>query len=140
MKKKKPEPLASTQQASGPSNAFSQATLEKAWSEFATSIEKESVNLYVTLTSRTPELKDNFLVVFLVDNAIQADDIHERKRELLGFLRKELNNASINLEVEVSETVIEKRAYTPVEKFQKLTEKNPAMQSLKQKLDLDFNY
>lgn len=138
--KKKPEPLASTQQASGPSNAFSQANLEKAWSEFATSIEKESVNLYVTLTSRTPELKDNFLVVFLVDNAIQADDIQERKRELLGFLRKELNNASINLEVEISETVIEKRAYTPVEKFQKLTEKNPAMHSLKQKLDLDFNY
>ncbi len=138
--KKKSEQSGVAEEETGPVNQFSQESLEKAWNDFAKKLEQDCMNLYVTLTSRTPVLKENFVVDFLVDNIIQSENINEQKRDLLAYLRKELNNFKISLEIHISETVIEKKAYTPIEKYQKLLEKNPELQTLKQKLDLDFNY
>lgn len=138
--KKKSEQSGVAEEETGPVNQFSQESLEKAWNDFAKKLEQDRMNLYVTLTSRVPVLKENFVVDFLVDNIIQSEDINEQKRDLLAYLRKELKNFKISLEIRISETVIEKKAYTPIEKYQKLLEKNPELQTLKQKLDLDFNY
>ena len=42
------------------------------------------------------------------------------------------------ISIEVDETEIKRYAYTPMEKFQKLSEKNPLIENLRKEFDLDI--
>lgn len=75
-----------------------------------------------------------------VDNVIQRDAIQEHKPEMLSFLRKNLNNYAVNFEIVINETPKIQKAYLPAEKFQKMVEKNPNLEKLKNDLDLDLIY
>ena len=58
---------------------------------------------------------------------------------LLGFLKEELNNYSINLAIEITEKLeTEDLIYTESDKFKYLSEKNPELELLKKKFNLDF--
>ena len=59
------------------------------------------------------------------------------KQGLLNYLRSELNNYEIDLSIEVIEGEINRYAYTPREKYEKLREKNPLLDSLRKEFDLD---
>ena len=54
-------------------------------------------NLSLALTSNTPNLSDNFLIEITLSNTSQIELIQEEKMNLLGFLRKRLNNDLIDL-------------------------------------------
>ena len=70
---------------------------------------------------------------------MQREAIDEVKNELLAFLRKNLENSSIDLEIFVEENVDNtKLFYTDDDKFKRLNEKNPNLNVLKQKFNLDF--
>ena len=53
-------------------------------------------------------------------------------------MRSTLQNYEIDLSIEVDETEIKRYAYTPIEKFQKLSEKNPLIENLRKEFDLDI--
>jgi len=57
---------------------------------------------------------------------------------LLQFLRKELKNYDIYLDIKVNEDMQKKFAYTPDEKYEKLKEKNPNIELLRKTFDLDL--
>jgi len=123
-----------------PAMEFTQSQLEKLWDEFAASIKMESPNFFSTLTKRKPELKDNFLIELLIDNKVQEDEIILRKADLLGFLRKNLNNFKIQLNTQIVLTQEKTKPYTPEEKFNKMAEKNPELINLKKTLDLEIDF
>jgi DNA polymerase III subunit gamma/tau len=76
-----------------------------------------------------------------VDNEIQIDLLTTTLRtEALNFLRKELHNSTIHLEVVVSEQENTTLIYTQADKFKYLAEKNPALLELKSVLGLDYDY
>ena len=56
----------------------------------------------------------------------------------MKFLRKQLNNYSIELKITVNDEIAKKFAYTPEEKYQKLREINPAIDLLRKEFDLDL--
>jgi len=66
------------------------------------------------------------------------DQLKLGKPKLLKFLRESLNNYSITINVTVNETVEKKFAYTPQEKYNKLKEKNPHIEKLKDTFQLDL--
>ena len=66
------------------------------------------------------------------------DQLRQGKPKLMKHLRESLNNYGISLEVTVNETVEKKFAYTPLEKYTKLKEKNPLIQKLKDSFELDL--
>ena len=60
------------------------------------------------------------------------------KPKLIGFLREKLNNYGIQIDVVVNAIAEKKFAYTPQEKYNKLKEKNPLIEKLKNTFGLDL--
>ncbi len=124
-----------------PKKEFTQQQLEEAWLQFAKLVkEKSKVNLYSTLSSRQPVLKENWEVEFMVDNMVQVDEMSNCKSDMMAFLRGELQNFEMTLVTIISKNDSDKKPYTSSDKFKRMAEKNPALNNLKQKFDLDTEY
>lgn len=120
------------------SEEFTENELITYWKKYAIMVRDNQPRLYSTLISSEPEVNENKVIHFLVTNKLQQEAISEIKPDLLAFLRKELNNYNIQLETTISGKEIESKPYHPEDKFAKLAEKNPALNSFKQNLGLDF--
>ncbi len=123
-------------------NIFDQPMVEGLWRIYTNKLEKQGrMSLAAALKKRMPSLGDNFDLHFIVDSATAEKDLNEEKIELLIYLRKELSNSkvSLNIKVNVSENS-DGPAYTPSEKFKKLAEINPALNDLKKSFDLEIEY
>jgi len=76
-----------------------------------------------------------------VDNEIQIDLLTTTLRtEVLNFLRREMHNSTIHLEIVVAEQENTTLIYTQADKFRFLAEKNPALVELRSVLGLDYDY
>ena len=65
-------------------------------------------------------------------------EVEREQGPLIQYLREKLQNYNIELQISVNEEVAKKFAFTPQEKFEKLREKNPALDILRREFDLDF--
>jgi DNA polymerase-3 subunit gamma/tau len=65
-------------------------------------------------------------------------EVEREQMELLTYLREKLNNYHIALKITVNEEVAKQYAFTPEEKYQKLCEKNPALELLRKTFDLEL--
>ncbi|MBR2261288.1 MAG: hypothetical protein IJ916_06260 [Paludibacteraceae bacterium] len=119
---------------------FTQEMMISAWNKYIRGINEKQI-LFNTMESCKPTLMDNYKLVQIVDNSIQEKEMLKEKVSLLNFLRVELKNGSINLEVKVAELKDTVRILTPNEKLQKLVENYPKFEALKEKyrLELDYN-
>lgn len=92
------------------------------------------------LLDRNIVLQDTETIQLELDNQLMADRLEQMyEKELLGFLKKELKNQSIRLEVIIKKQEVKKRLYTPSDKFEHLAEKYPALNDLKDRFDLNIN-
>ena len=113
--------------------------LQKIWSEYQKSqIKKGEKSMASILAASLPKLAENFNIEFVLPNKLMEDQLKLGKPKLLKFLRESLNNYSITINVTVNETVEKKFAYTPQEKYNKLKEKNPHIEKLKDTFQLDL--
>lgn len=123
-----------------PATVFSQEILENTWNLYAKEIQqKGKINLYSTLSFRKPLLKENFTIEFTIENKVQQEVLEQERLDLLSFLRKQLNNYSINLKTMINTVESERKPYTTGDKFKRMAEKNPAINKLKQLFDLDID-
>ncbi len=121
---------------------FDQPMLEGLWRIYSEKLEKHGrMTLSAAMKKRNPTVGKNFELNFIVDSAAAEKDMNEEKLELLIYLRKELSNYKIILNVTVNVTESsDGPAYTPSEKFKRLAEINPAMNELKKSFDLEIEY
>ena len=111
-----------------------------AWKKFAEKVKQEGkVSFFSTLIQRKPVLNGH-KIVFSINNAVQKEDLHHHKTEMLDFLRHELNNFSIQLDWKMEISNTEAHLYTPMEKFNELAKKNPDLNVLRQTFDLDIDF
>ncbi|MDZ7741335.1 MAG: DNA polymerase III subunit gamma/tau [Bacteroidota bacterium] len=122
-----------------PAADFSQEDLAGAWKIYAIRISANNPSFANALTRYKPVLKDDFRIHFKTDNKIFATD-QVLLGELLGFLKKELNNHKIEITPEISAQEENNRAYTDREKFDKMAQKNPNLLKLKKDLDLEIDF
>jgi DNA polymerase III subunit gamma/tau len=124
------------------SSSFELFALEKCWNEYATQMLKEGrMTLNAAMMKRKPEVIENHLMKFTVDSGALLKDMNDQKADILAFLRKQLSNYKIDLEVQVNNTEdISDIPYTPSEKFKKLAEKNPLLHELKKHFELEIDY
>ena len=109
-----------------------------AWNTYTKKMEGEgNFNLHSHLSMGVPRLEGNLLHLEFPNNTIKTE-VERAKYELLGFLREQLNNYDVDLSIEVNEAEVKRYAYTPKEKFEKLKEKNPLIEKLRQEFDLDI--
>ena len=113
---------------------------EKVWVEFATQFKVESPDFFITLTTRMPELKEDYVFELTIENVIQEKEIADKKMDILDFVRKELNNYKIQLQTVITKSPEIIKPFTNKDKFTKMAEKNPAIKTLKDKFDLEIDF
>jgi DNA polymerase-3 subunit gamma/tau len=118
---------------------FSIEQLEIAWDKFSESLRSSMPPLSTALKKHRPVLKNDFMIEFCVDNKVLAEDLNQKRNDLLGFLASQLNNKKIQLEIIVPDHPIGLRPYTDREKFGRMAEKNPGILDLRERLDLEID-
>jgi len=118
---------------------FSKEELMEKWLRFAEMMRKEKPRMATTLKASNPVIKDDFAIEIEMSNKVQEDDFNLMiKTDLANFLRQELKNDNLKIVTFVPETNKEKSLYTDEDKYKYLSEKNPNINKLKQRLNLDF--
>ena len=122
-------------------NEFNNEELQKVWQEYI-SIQKEKgkPNFATTLDMNSPVLKEGNQVEILISNKSQEIVIEKEKIDLHEYLRKKLENDAIEVITKIQENNKEKVPYTNKDKYEQMTKENPKLQSLKEKLGLDFDF
>lgn len=122
-----------------PEAEFTQEQLAEAWKVYAIKVSGKLPSFASALTKYQPKLKDDHTIVFKTDNKIIAGD-HINLNDLLGHLKKELNNYRIELKTEITKMEEGNKAYTDREKFDQMAKKNPSLLKLKNELDLEIEF
>jgi DNA polymerase-3 subunit gamma/tau len=121
--------------------SFTQQALETTWDKYANDLRaKGRANLASALLSKRPVLTDESIIEFSVNNKALEESINEDKLNFLGFLRKELNNFSIQLNLIMTVAEDKTNLYTATDKYKHLAEKNPNINKLRQAFDLDIEF
>uniref|UniRef100_UPI003217E6B7 hypothetical protein n=1 Tax=uncultured Draconibacterium sp. TaxID=1573823 RepID=UPI003217E6B7 len=115
---------------------FTEEQLEAKWREFLPRL-NDRPSLKATLGT-LPKIEKDYSLLLEIDSRIQDELLTSIKPELVSWLRKELHNSKISLKTVITETVHEKVAYSDIERYQEMANKNPHLALLKRKLNLDF--
>ena len=121
------------------SDEVTQEQLLDVWAKMAES-EKSSPKLYTTVSQTKPVLRGN-TIVFYVKNELQKNWIEQqRKQKFLVFLKQNLNNNDIDLQIEVVEDSGngDGKLYMPQEKAKFLIENYPEVKELRDDLNLEL--
>tara|TARA_B100001287_G_scaffold19152_1_gene14182 strand:- start:16472 stop:18193 length:1722 start_codon:yes stop_codon:yes gene_type:complete len=124
------------------SSKFSFQLLLEKWNSFAEQREKEGkVGLHTTLTKSNPILNDDFTINFTIDSEVQRMELQKESQFLLDYLRSELNNGQIQLNLEVTALSQSKLSQlTSKERFFQMAETNPDLHLFKEEFNLDIEY
>jgi DNA polymerase-3 subunit gamma/tau len=126
---------------SQPKTNFSLDALEIIWDKYANNLkEKGKTNLATALLSKRPVLSNETTIEFTITNKAIEETINEDKMNFLSYLRKELNNYSIQLNLVLSATEDKTNLYTATDRYKRLSEKNPFISKFKQAYDLDIEF
>ncbi|MFM7079558.1 MAG: DNA polymerase III subunit gamma/tau [Bacteroidota bacterium] len=95
----------------------------------------------LSLISYPFQIVENNIIEIPVENSVQYDEIRSSRVEILDILRNEdgLKCGDVRCKILPMESV-RKAAYSPLEKFNQMSEKNPLIKSLKQRLNLDLDF
>lgn len=111
----------------------------ESWKSLMDDYDKQGkISLKTSLSKYDPILHEDHQIEITYDNKSQAEAIQAERLKILEKLRKELRNDLLQLKL-VKSKQTDKKAYTASEKLEKLIEKNPSIDLLKNKLDLDLN-
>ncbi|WP_223551999.1 DNA polymerase III subunit gamma/tau [Aestuariivivens sp. NBU2969] len=120
-----------------PKDPFTEKELISAWNSFTKDLKnKGKHNLASILSIDTPKVKDT-TICLEYPNETNKKELMANQYELLLYIRKALNNYDVHLDITVNEEKEKHYAYTALEKFNKLKEKNSNIELLKKTFGLD---
>jgi DNA polymerase-3 subunit gamma/tau len=125
-----------------PKESFSFDQVKMVWRQFAFETKNKGMEtFYSAMVKRDPKVIDDVILLMSVDNQIQIDYITPHLQDLNGFLRKELKNYDVSVEMKLSEhQESEVKFLTGKDKFAAMARKNPNIHSLKTIFNLDIEY
>ena len=131
-----------TMEKRDPDQPFDETAMLDCLKSFADKLQTEGRRqLAVALNKHKAILINEKVIEIPVDNNIQADDIQSNKSEILAWMKTGLKNYSIEISHRVVEDhELKNTAYTPAEKFSKMAEKNPELNTLRQQFDLELDF
>ena len=121
-----------------PKDVFTTEKLTIVWRKYIQHLLKNGEKSIASIVNAgIPKEVQQHIIVEL-PNTLMEQQMMRHRHLLLGFIRKELNNFSLDLKIEVNEKVARRFAYTPQDKFKKLLEINDHMALLRHTFDLDL--
>ena len=120
-------------------DTFTEEELHKHWQAYVSKLDKEGKKILASnLSSDIPKIKDETTIVIELPNDTMKKEVEREQLGLMNFLKQALHNHHLQLSISVNEETIKKYAFTPQEKYDKLREKNPAIDLLRKTFDLDL--
>ncbi|WP_316832874.1 DNA polymerase III subunit gamma/tau [Pedobacter aquatilis] len=141
------ERLANGEEDSGPKKAtgearetFSYDRLLEVWNGYIQILKStDRINLYTILNNFAPTLVSPILIEISVESKTQEQLITQESVELMNYLRNELQNYAVDIIFKQVERKIENRLYGNREKYDYLVNKNPKLEELRRRFNLDVN-
>ena len=117
------------------------AAVAKAWETFITTVESEGqFNLHTTLKATTMGF-DNSTITLTVLNRLQTEQIREVQLRLNQYFADQLENDTLKLVVEMAElesATASTEFMNDRERYDEMVKKNPKLDELRKRLDLDL--
>ncbi len=118
--------------------AFTETEFQVQWDKYTQRAKAEDkIHLYTLLSSNTPILEGTNIIV-LIENLALESTLNIEKIELLNFLRSALKNFDLQITTKRVESKQSDRIYTNKDKYNYLVEKNPQLDQLRQRFNLDL--
>ena len=121
------------------SNEFNSEKLKLKWIQYSKNLSENGNNsLSSLLEINEPNIFQHNKIIFTVPSKSNKKEIDNDRENLIKFLRLELQNDLIELEVIVDKSTSKEYYSTPQEKFEKLNKINPLLDQFKKDLKLDL--
>jgi DNA polymerase-3 subunit gamma/tau len=121
-----------------PKEPVTQEALSKAWIAYTAQMDKKGEKIMASILQMDePKLKETTIYLTYSNNTNKIE-LERAEFPLMAFLKKALLNYDLKLDITVNEEVAKKYAFTPLEKYEKLKEKNPNIEILRQTFGLDI--
>ena len=117
---------------------FNEKDLTYYWREYASLLPPEEKATAGRMMNISPQLTNATTFEVVVDNEMVEKLMQRCKADILAYLRKQLHNRTIDMSVRVSAPAETTRAYSRVERFQLMNQKNPELMRLKQEFGLEL--
>ncbi|SFR49059.1 DNA polymerase-3 subunit gamma/tau [Robiginitalea myxolifaciens] len=122
-----------------PKDPVEEEELLKYWEAYIAKVERKGRKILASnLNADSPKLKGDDVIWIELPNSTMKKEVEREQQDLMRFLRKKLNHYGLNLKITVNEEVAKQFAFTPQEKYEKLREKNPAIDLLRKTFDLEL--
>ena len=120
-----------------PSEMFNETDMLLKWNKYAQKMTDTGKRLMATYMQMNDPTLNGTTITLELPNYSTKEEFLAGSHELLGYLRGNLHNHDITIEVFVNEAVENKYAFTPQEKFERLKQINPTIELLRKMFDLD---
>jgi len=121
-------------------NDFSDSDLQKAWTDFSKTLPPEANRLARYIESNLPErISGTPTFEVRISNSMQEKELLACKRELLTFLRSELKNSFVEMQLKMNEAEETRKILSPEEKYKQMVQKNPALVKLRTGLGFEID-
>lgn len=124
-----------------PTKPITSEMLHHYWSEYAAQLRESRPRMAVTLRSVEPVIAGEDTIQADLNNGSQMDDFNNTTRsDLERYLQHAFGNNRITIVARLSEAPENQKVklYTSEEKFRYLSQKNPALTTFRQKLNLEL--
>ncbi|NRF39897.1 DNA polymerase III subunit gamma/tau [Pedobacter foliorum] len=120
--------------------AFTYEQLFTLWTQYANKAKDDGkINIYTLLSSSDPILDSPEEITVHVEHKLQEALLQEEMIDFLNFLRPNLRNFNLSIKAKQVERTVVNRLYTNKEKYEYLIEKNPKLEEMRKRFNLDVN-
>jgi DNA polymerase-3 subunit gamma/tau len=118
--------------------SFTTEELEKAWHQFADTI-PEQARMVSFFQTTIPTLTSPTTIEITVSNILQEKELKRLQPDIQEFIHGKLQNNSVRMTIKVAEETDVQRANTPEDRYKLMAEQNPALDILKNGLQLEID-
>ena len=108
------------------------------WKQFVQTLPQEESAMAGRLTIMRPYINGENIVAIPIDNKIVAQELHSMRSRIEEFLRKQMQNSKISIQIQLEEVNKNHRIVSRIEQYQTMEQRNPSLKRLKELLELDL--
>ena len=113
--------------------------LNQAWTSFALQLPENERALADRMKIIVPTMnEDNISFTISVDNQMAAELFEKESSRIIRGMQKDLDNTSLKMIVKVNKVIVERHTSDKGKQYEMLKEKNPLIEKLRQKLNLEI--
>ncbi|MBR4040717.1 MAG: DNA polymerase III subunit gamma/tau [Bacteroidaceae bacterium] len=117
---------------------ISEDGLRICWKQFAATLSKEETAMAGRIMNIRPSLTSDASFSVGIDNKIVAQELRSMQPRIEAYLRQQMQNSRISMQVVLEEAQKVHHIYSRVEQYQQLEQRNQALKKLKELFELDL--